>query len=88
MLGDEVANAAPPFFGELRGMARRDQAMIGMLREMPRRVKNAGVSRLRGARRHEHGEAISVSGRHLLQLLDQQAVMPGRLEPDEPAVFS
>jgi hypothetical protein len=75
MFGDQVANATAPLFGKFRGMRRCYDIRARMLREMPRRVQNTGVSRFGRAWRHENSKAISLAVRDLFKLPEQQTMV-------------
>jgi hypothetical protein len=88
MLGYQVTNPAAELLGQLRGMARGDDIRLRILRQMPRRVQDAGVSRFGRARRHEHGQPIDLPAGYLFKLIQQQAMMRSRLKPSATAPFS
>jgi hypothetical protein len=59
-----------------------------MLSVIPRGVKDARIGRFGSARRHKNSQPINLAKSHLLELLNQQAMMRCRLEAGEPAPFS
>lgn len=88
MLRDKVSDTAAPFLGKLRGMGSRYDAVLWMLRQMPRRVQNAPIGRFGSARRHEYHQTIDIAVRDLFQLVDQQPMMRGRFKAAVAAPLS
>lgn len=75
MLSNEVSNTPAPFLSQLSRVRGSYDAVIGVLRQMPRRIQNAPISALGRPWGHEHRETINVARRYLLQLLNQELVM-------------
>ena len=88
MLRNEVSNTPAPFLGQLSRVRGGYDAVIGMLRQMPRRIQNAPIRALGSPWGHEYRKTINVARRYLLQLFNQELVMRCRLKAAVPAPLS
>jgi hypothetical protein len=88
MLDDQVSNAATELLSQFRGMACSDNIRLRILREVPWRVQNTGVSRFGRARRHKDCQPIDFAAGYLFKLIQEQAMMRSRLKSRAAAPLS